>query len=788
VSHEHYSINPATLLQAVEQTADGIVITDPRGTIQFVNPAFTVMTGYSREEATGENPHILKSGRHPAEFYKELWNTILSGATWAGEVINRRKDGSLYNEEMRISPVRDSNGVTTGYIAIKRDVTEKRESEKKHAFLASVVLHLEMEKANDIHRLILGSVGDGIYGLDANGLTTFVNPAAQALLGYRAEELIGKSQHDMIHHTFPDGNPAPRDTCIIYQALHDGHVHSCDNDVFWKKDGTSFPLAYTSTPIMRDGKPDGAVVVFQEISERKRRERADIANQAKSEFLANISHEIRTPMNGVIGMTELLLDTELTLDQRHYAETVRTSGESLLGLLNDILDFSKIEAKKLGLETIDFDLSILLDNLASILSATAHVRGIKLGYFADPMVPTHLCGDPGRVRQILTNLAGNAIKFTEKGEVTIRVTVEEKGESDCLLRFSVRDTGIGIPKDKLDPIFEKFSQVETSTTRRFGGTGLGLAISKQLAELMGGTIGVTSEIGEGSEFWFTVRLGLSSGCGIQTERAQPELQRRASLTAFLKGRVLIAEDNSINRELAIRMLQRLGLRADAVADGAEAIRALESIPYDLVLMDMRMPVMDGLEAACQIRNPRSAVLNHDIPIIALTANAMQSDQNSCFAAGMSDFVSKPISKHVLRAALNRWLPSGNAAMPDAALQNVASFIDEDSTVVFDRAGMLDRMEGDNEMVHFVFAAFLRDTPDQIQALRHFVKKGDAANSSRLAHSLKSCAATVGGERLRKVATVMERAADAGDLKLVVANMADLGLEFGRLRDAINGNL
>jgi PAS domain S-box-containing protein len=761
-------------------------------------------------------------------------------------------------------------------------------------------LFAEVERQREYSASLVEISPAAVVVMDAGEVVIDWNPAAAELFGYSAEEALGRHVDDLV---FGDTSRVEGRE-VTAEAMRDGRAQRITTRR--RKDGTPVDVELMLVPLTVEGAHSGFLGIYHDVTELQRaRQEAEAATQAKSAFLATMSHEIRTPMNAVIGMTDLLLGTELTGEQREFAEVVHSSGDALLHVIDDILDYSKIEAGKLDLEREPFSLRDCVEGALDIVAPRAWEKELELGCLIDEAAPSGIVGDGARLRQILLNLLSNAVKFTDRGEVVVFVDAEETGTGSYRVELAVRDTGIGIPADRMDQLFTSFSQVDASTTRRFGGTGLGLAISKRLVELMGGTISVDSEQGKGSTFRISLpaaaadvptRIPLGDGLPylagkrilivddnatnreivtrharswemepvaeelpaaalelvaqgepfdvavldmmmpemdgvtlareIRKHRAESELPLllltslgrlsqlqlegvfsaqlskplKASqlyntllqlLTAGRAGeeeveavtdgkrarsalRILLAEDNAMNQKVALRLLETLGYRADVAVNGLEAIAALEAKPYDVVLMDVQMPELDGLDATRRIVSEWPEDTRPHI--IAMTANALPEDREACFAAGMNDYVAKPIRSEELAAALKRAkpLPGGDAesedrveyvSLDDGALKNLRDL-------------------GGDDFLHEVIDAFLADAPGLMATLRGSLDSRNSEELRRAAHTLKSNGATLGAEGFAELCRTVEQQAKAGELDGAAELVDRIEQEYVLLEEAL----
>jgi two-component system sensor histidine kinase/response regulator len=787
-----------------------------------------------------------------------------------------------------------------------------------------VGLETEKNESEQRFRLISETLPVGIFETDANGECLYTNTSWQEIFGVSLIESLTVDWMESLH---PDDRESVSEQWS--QTLTNLKAFSKDCRIINSK-GRERWIHLRSSPVFSDTGTRYTGTVM-DITDRKRTEvelkrakdAAEAASIAKSEFLANMSHEIRTPMNGVIGMTNLLLDTDLGKEQREFTETIQKSADSLMTVINDILDFSKIEAGKLELEIIDFDLRVTLEEVGELMGLKAYEKGLEFGAIIHHEVPSLLRGDPGRLRQILINLVGNAVKFTDAGEVTLKAVIEEEDVNRALIRFSVRDTGIGISEEKMDRLFKSFSQIDGSTSRKYGGTGLGLAISKQLTELMGGSIGVDSKEGEGSTFWFTVALEKQSditniltvpedirkkrilivddndvnrqifreqlkswGCrygeALSGAQAMDELRRahemkdpfeiaiidmqmpgkdgeelgrqikqdpilsttvlimvssmgtrgdaarlknigfaayltkpikqsqlydclgttagmfkeknRSQDTAIItrysladdkkrRVRILLAEDDPTNQKVALNILKKFGYWANAVGNGQEALEALEKNIYDIVLMDIQMPVMDGYTTTGQIRrfelehlrgksNEKHSgaasgrhfgylVKSKRIPIIAMTAHAMKGDREKCIAAGMDDYTPKPINPQEVLEKIEKWTGAerntcgaGTGVGSGVLKKNpVPETTEEIESLDFEKA--LERAMGDKDFLKMLLEGFIEELPSQIESIKAAIASADTTMLTEVAHKIKGAAANLSAYGVSATAKTLE---------------------------------
>jgi len=619
-----------------------VSVADRSGKIIDINDKFTEISQYSRAELVGQDHRVLNSGHHPHDFFKTMWATIGHGQVWHAEVKNRRKDGTFYWVDSTIVPFLDAAGKVLRYVSIRTDITERKTTDE------------QLAKQRAFYERISETLGEGLYVQDTHGCCVYMNSEAERLLGWSRAEFLGKPVHNTIHSQAADGTALHGRDCPIMLAIQSAGTAALEDQVFVRKDGSVFPVALVSKAALdANGKMESLVVAFSDITERKQselvmrqaKEAAEQAARVKGDFLANMSHEIRTPMNGIIGMTHLALETDLNAEQREYINLVKTSADALLEIINDILDFSKIESGKLHVEVIEFSLEVMLRDTLKALAVRAHQKKLELLLHVAPNVPDRIMGDPGRIRQVIVNLVGNAIKFTDQGEIEVAVErLDGAPEAHARLRFSVRDTGIGIPADKFEAIFDSFSQADTSTTRKYGGTGLGLTISSQLIALMGGQIKLNSQVGQGSTFHFTLDLPASS------DKALVHYQKTGHISDMP---VLVVDDNQTNRRLLAEMLGNWHMRPTTVSNGQAALTELAraaqaGTPYTLALLDVQMPGMDGFELVQQMHSlPQAATAT----VMMLTSQGQRGDGARCRELGVASYLSKPISQSDLLDAI-----------------------------------------------------------------------------------------------------------------------------------------
>ena len=793
----------------IEQASDIIVILNIDRTIRYVSPAIQTALGYNAKAVIEKD---ILNFVHPQDcrkidiFFRKIqhqWHNSVPV-----ELKVKHQNGSWQTIEA-IGYNRFQDSLIDGFVVNARNITDRKLTEKKLQkseasirLLHEVTTKPELNFEQRLQQLLI--MGCQQFGLEV-GILSFLEEENHVITAVQGPTSLGDNIKPGIEFNFV----ASGSNAIPYQLCFTNHL---------------LLYTYLTTKVLVDGEHYGDLS-FASLAKRnanlnssdeellnlmaqwlgselqhqnsefklaQARDEALAANRAKSEFLAIMSHEIRTPMNAVIGMTGLLLQTVLTSKQKDFVETIRNSGNALLTLINDILDFSKIEAGRLEMEKQPFSLRGCLKEALDLVGPKAEEKGLKLGYLIDRQTPTTIIGDVTRVRQILVNLLSNAVKFTKYGEIVVAVFSKPKDESTYEIEFSVKDTGIGIPQERMNRLFQSFSQVDSSTTRKYGGTGLGLAISKLLSEMMGGSMWAKSKVGVGSTFYFTIVAQVSwdvqsiesrKPLRVQPEFIKSEVPVIPTPTESLQ--ILLAEDNVVNQKVALLMLEELGYRADLAGNGLEVLEALHRQPYDVIFMDVQMPEMDGLTAAehiCLQWNPQSRPY-----IIAMTANAMQGDKERCLRAGMDDYISKPIELKELSRALNEYKPGValdlSSDCPEQKLLSSNSVLDPH---IFDS---LRHMAGARaeQVINNLIRNYLEDAPQYLQHMEDALAMNDPQGLRQAVHSLRSSSANLGAVTLAELCKEVENIARSDTIQGVRGKFAVIKNEYGKVREALGSS-